>query len=275
MSETTDNKKGTGTEGAKASRYQVPNLDRALTIMELLSKTPAMTTTEISDHLKIPKNSVFRIAHTLSDRGYLMRDEATKSFSLTRKLFSLGHTGADEHSLVERSLEIMRDLRDETMETVLIGTLLGAEGVVLEQVVGKHNFKFMVEPGLRFSLHTAAPGKAIIAHLPEKEAKKLVDQLEMPRMTNNTITSAPAFHRELVKVRELGYGVDCSEEFEGQHCIGAPIFNAYSYPIASIWITAPSTRLPETDFQRVGLSIAASAREISKRFGHRSSAGAA
>lgn len=254
---------------SKMSRYQVPNLDRALTIMELLSQSPGMTTTEISDHLKIPKNSVFRIAHTLSDRGYLLRDEATKSFALTRKLFSLGHTGADEHSLVERSLEFMRTLRDDTKETVLIGTLLGTEGVVLEQVVGRHNFKFMVEPGLRFYLHTAAPGKAIIAHLPEKEARSLVEQLPMPRLTNRTITSQLGFHRELEKVRELGYAVDCSEEFEGQHCLAAPIFNSYSYPIASVWITAPSIRLPETDFHKVGLRIAQSAREISKRFGHR------
>ena len=256
-------------ETPEKSRYQVPNLDRALTMMELLSKEPGLTTTEISERLKIPKNSVFRIAHTLTDRGYLVREESNKSFMLTRKLFSLGDTGTGEQSLVEEALDVMRALRDETMETVLIGTLLGVEGVVLEQVAGRHNFKFMVEPGLRFYLHTAAPGKAMIAFLPEEDAKKLVSKMRMPRMTNNTITSAAGYLRELKKVRELGYAVDCSEEFEGQHCIGAPIFNSYSYPIASIWITAPSTRLPETDFEKAGRLIATKAAEISKRFGHR------
>ncbi len=253
-----------------ASRYQVPNLDRALTIMELLSDHPnGLNTTEIAERLRVPKNSVFRITRTLFERGYLHRDESNKSFRLTEKFFHLGSSSSGEQSLIERSLAVMRELRDETRETVLIGTLLGSEGVVLEQVVGKHPFKFMVDPGLRFYLHTAAPGKAILARLPETEAERVLQTMPMPRFTDRTITSVEDFRKELQRVREDGYAVDCAEEFEGQHCVAAAIVNAYHYPIAAIWITAPSTRFPETRFEEIGRLTAACATRISERFGSR------
>ena len=54
----------------------------------------------------------------------------------------------------------------------------GNEGVVLEQVPGLHSVKFLVDPGHRFPLHTAAPGKAILAFLPEEEQNELLDRIE-------------------------------------------------------------------------------------------------
>ena len=57
-------------------RYRVPILDRTLDLLELLSSQPqALTLTELTEALKMPKNSVFRIATTLTLRGYAERDE--------------------------------------------------------------------------------------------------------------------------------------------------------------------------------------------------------
>ena len=74
----------------EASRYSVPNLDRALSLLEVLSATPAgLTLSELAATLHIPTNSVFRISRTLEERGYLERQEATKRFCLTQKLLRL------------------------------------------------------------------------------------------------------------------------------------------------------------------------------------------
>ena len=48
------------------SRYSVPNLDRALSMLELLSGAPeGMSQKELASALEIPSNSVFRISRTL------------------------------------------------------------------------------------------------------------------------------------------------------------------------------------------------------------------
>ena len=252
------------------SRYSVPNLDRALSILELLSGAPeGMTQTEVASALEIPGNSVFRISRTLEERGYLERDELNKRLRLTQKLLRLScRTSSGERSVTECSLEAMRALREGTMETVLLGTLSGSEGIVIEQISGKHPFRFVVDVGVRFALHTAAPGKAILAALPAAEADAILAQMPFTRFNEHTIQNASDFRRELQKTREAGYGVDAGEEREGAHCIGAAILNPQGHPVAAVWVTGPSSRLPARDFPKIGKQVKDTAAQISAKLGY-------
>ncbi len=251
------------------SKYHVPNLERALHLIELLSRSPVgMGLTEISNQLGISKNSTFRIAMTLLDHGYLSRDEASKIFNLTGKFLSLGYAAVTEQNLLEKSMDILRDLRNGVKETVLIGVILGDEGVVLEQVPGLYSFKFWIDIGSRFPLHTAVPSKSILAYLPEKIQSSICERIDFKRFTDKTIISLDAFYEELRGVKQTGYAIDGGEEVEGMHCIGAPIFNGNSYPVAAIWVTGPSDRLPATQFKDIGLLVKSQALRISQRLGY-------
>ena len=253
-----------------SNTYNIPSLERALRIMEFLAKQPkGCGASEIADQLGYPRNSVFRILRTLNMHGYVWRNEMEKTYQLSTKLLALGYATLGENNLVEKSLDIMRELRDETKETVLIGTIAGNEGIVLEQVPSLYQVKFLVDPGHRFPLHTAAPGKAMLAFLPDEEQDKLLDQLEYTRFTGRTITRKEALRAELADVREKGYARDLAEEIEGLHCVAVPVFNHCGYPIASIWVTGPSYRLPPKEFGRFGKSLAEKGTRISQRFGYK------
>ena len=250
------------------SRYRVPILDRALSLIELLGRYPnGLNVTELSETLQIPKNSAFRIAVTLQENGYLERLEPSKSYRLTSKFMACGASAVSEYNLFEKSIGVMRRLRDATRETVLLGTRIGIEGVVLDQVPGTHNFRFAVDPGVRFPLHTAAPGKAMLAYLPDDERGIVLERMPFKRFTQNTIVTAEDFEADLAGVRERGYGFDLAEEMEGQYCVGAPIFDAKNYPSASIWITAPATRLPDSELDDLGRLIRSHADEVSFAMG--------
>jgi len=231
-------------------RYIIPNLDRALRVLELLGEAGEhLSVSSIASKLGIPQNSAFRIGRTLEARGYVVRDPDTKTFQLTPKLFTVGAAAAGRgHNLVEAGIDPIRRLRDATRETVLLGSLLGAEGVVLEQSVGTHTFKFMVDPGLRFPLHTAAPGKAMLAALPESEAEAILSRMTLRRFTDRTITTKKAFREELAVARETGFGVDRGEEEDGQHCVGVAVLDSRGLLAGAVWITAPSSRLHESQF---------------------------
>lgn len=251
------------------SKYHVPNLERALFMIELLASSSAgMGLTEISNQLGISKNSTFRIAMTLLHHGYLTRDENSKVFNLSGKLLSVGYAAVTEQNLLEKSMDVLRDLRNSTKETVLIGIILADEGVVLEQVPGLHSFKFWIDVGTRFPLHTAVPSKAILAFLPEKIQQPICERIEFKKYTNKTITKLDDFLEELKTVKEKGFAKDDGEEVEGMHCIGAPIFNGNSYPVAAIWITGPSDRLPKSQFDQLGMSVKDHALRISQRLGY-------
>jgi DNA-binding IclR family transcriptional regulator len=252
------------------SRYSVPNLDRALSILETLSAAPTgLTLSELAAALEIPTNSVFRISRTLEERGYLERNETTKKFQLTQKLLRLSCApAAGERSLTESALETMRSLRDQTLETVLLGTISGAEGIVIEQVPGRHLFRFCVDVGVRFELHTAAPGKAMLAAMPAGEAEALMDQMPFTRFNPRTITERTAFEAELECTRVRGFGVDEGEEREGAHCVGSVILDRQGWPVGAIWLTGPSSRLPASRFASVGALVREAARSISNKLGY-------
>jgi IclR family acetate operon transcriptional repressor len=244
----------------------VPALERGLDVLELLSSEPGgLGISELSAALLLPKNAVFRIAHTLVARGYLLRDEASKRFRLTTKMLTVGQPRTGDVSLVEAALGPMRGLRDATKETVQLGLGIGEEGVIIEQVAGLHPLRIAVDPGLRFPLHNNAPGKVLLAFQPEKERAELASRLKLVRSTNRTITSSAELLMECERVLAQGYGTDFGEADEGIHCIAAPILGRHAALLAVLWVSAPARRMPKESFAAIGRQVRAAAAEISRR----------
>ena len=169
------------TSSSKDSSGSVPALDRTLDILELLSSAEkGLSLSALSQQLDLPKNAVFRITQTLMARGYLDRDTKTKEFELTSKLMRIASFRSNRLSLPELALQEMKALRDQTRETVQLGTLSGNEGVIIEQVEGLEALRIVVDIGLRFLLHCNAPGKcfSLICRSPKErnESKKWISK---------------------------------------------------------------------------------------------------
>lgn len=251
------------------ARYKVPNLERGLLIMEHLMAFPqGLQQSELAAQLRLSKTSVFRVTMTLLECGYLVRDPETKALRLSRKLIAMGNRTLGEDDLVSSALDVMKRLRDLVKETVLIGTVVGTEMVVLGQVLGSHPFKFSVDLGMRLPIHSSAPGKAIIAYLPEPEWRELTGKINFVRFNERTITTVQAFMAELEQVRTNRYALDQGEQLSGIHCVAAPVFNRHGYPIAAVWTTGPADRVRTEDFPSVGEQVKTHADIISSRLGY-------
>jgi len=247
-------------------RYHVPNLKRALEVFELLAKNvEGLTIPEIVRVTHYSKSSIFRIICTLEDCGYVVNNQRTVRMS--RKLAALGYAAFGESNIVEKSMDIIRQMRDELGETAMLGTMLEDECVLIEQAPGRYPFKFLGEVGMRICFNASAPGKAMLANLPKDELEKKLPSIKFIKFNDRTITSIENFKIELQKVRACGYAVDNGEEIEGVNCIGAPVFDAHGYPVAAIWITGPQRRIDTADFEQIGLKIKNFARIISERLG--------
>lgn len=251
------------------SKYSVPNLERALRVFELLSQCKeGLTVSQIAKELEVPRNSIFRICATLREQGYIQYFRDTQQVILTRKLFSIGYSALADDNIVQLAADAMRSLRDETKETVLLGTLMEREGAVLEELAGLHHFNFRLQRGARFFLHCTAPGKAILAYLSKAQQASILDNLKLTRFNKNTITSKSELLKELKNISNSGISYDEAEQIEGCHCIAAPIMDQYGHPVASIWITGPSSRLPISDFPKLGIKVKAAADKVSNLLGY-------
>jgi DNA-binding IclR family transcriptional regulator len=240
-----------------------------LEIIEFLAlHSNGKSLSEIAQALEYPKNSVFRILNTLLAFGYVDRNEATMLFTLSRKFVTLSYGSAQGKNLLENALDLMRELRDDVEETVVISIVDRSEGITLEQIQGLHPFRFVCDPGNRQPLHASASPKAILAFLPGREQAALVDRMSFPRFNARTIGSREEYRKELERVRGCGYAVDRAEQLEGVHCIAAPVFDHRGYPVAAITVTGPADRLPASEFERLGARVCACALRISQRLGY-------
>src|SRR5512137_1970271 len=115
-------------------------------ILEHLMNHPqGLQQSEIAGQLRYSKTSVFRVTMTLLEFGYLVRDPETKALRLSRKLLAMGNRALGEDNLIALSLDVLKRLRDAVRETVLMGTIVEDELVVLAQELGSHPFKFSVD----------------------------------------------------------------------------------------------------------------------------------
>jgi DNA-binding IclR family transcriptional regulator len=262
------------TVSQKSAGFKVPSLERALVIMEFLVENPRpYGMRELAKELKIPFNSVYRIVNTLHEFGYLDRDERSKEFTLSRKLFSMAYGSRESKTLMENSLDVMRSLRDALGEEVTLSVLRNGDGLILEEIPSTHPFRTVSEPGSVQPAHASAATKALYAFLPDAEREPLLKRMKLTRYTERTITTKQAFRLQLAEVRRNGYAEDDGEGPAGANCVAASILDHRGYPIAALTVTGPATRMPAAKFPQIGPIVQAHALRISQRFGYRAEEG--
>ncbi|WP_374043894.1 IclR family transcriptional regulator [uncultured Mediterranea sp.] len=253
----------------KDTGYSVPNLEKGLAVLDYLSYSyQGKTLQEIKDDLEISQTTAYRILNAMVRLEYLMYEEDSRRYKLSRKLLTLGFRALNEHQLLETVFPYMRELRDKLKETVCFGVLGEEKGIFIDQAQGSYAFSFKLSPGKPFELHCSAPGKAIMAYLPNTVRDRYLSYMEFKRFNERTITSRERYLEELENVFRQGFAMDNEEELSGVICIGAPVFNFRGYPCGAIWISGPKDRLPEKVIEEDAALIKETAARISAELGY-------
>ena len=249
------------------SRSEVTSLQRGLAVLELLAQRPdGATLSEITEHLALPGASVLRLARTLVDLGYLVRDDSSKKYYMTKSFLMLGEPRTATRGLSECAIAAMRRIRQATGETTQLCCLIDVEMVIIEQLISVHPFKYSADLGARCPSYSCAPGKVIIAFLSDNEREETLGRIQFKRFTPNTIVSKRAMRDELAQIREQGFALDREEGMAGIHCVAAPILDRQGFAIAAITIAGPSSRVREDEFEVIGEIVREGARQASNEF---------
>ena len=250
--------------------YAIPMLKKGFDMLEIMTHYPeGITMLEITQAMGLSKTTVYRLLGSLQQMGYVSKNETNARYHLTKKLLGLGLKALGEANLVELSLPVMQALRDEIKESVMLGILMNNRVVLLEQVIGSHNFTFLLRSGNSFNLHSSAPGKIFLAYTKNKILQEqLLDSIDFQVYNERTIASKEAMLQEIEEVRSLGYALDQEEEMAGVHCVATPIFNQYGMLIAALWTSGPSGRLRKEDFPEVARKLQEASDLISLKLGY-------
>jgi IclR family acetate operon transcriptional repressor len=252
---------------AADERSGSPGAVRTLAILETLSGAgdAGLTAAELARRLEMPANSTLRILEVLEERRYVERGGEDRRYRLTGRLLDLARPQIGDRSLASVAFDALCALRDATGETAQLCVRAQNKCVIIEQAASRQSVKVLGEVGFRVPLYSCAPGKAILAGLPEAELAAFFKQVPLKQFTPSTLATREKLTAALVESRRTGYAVDRSEGMEGIHCVGAAILDRRGYPVGGITVIGPAFRLRERHFKEAGRRCAEAAAEIARR----------
>jgi DNA-binding IclR family transcriptional regulator len=222
----------------------VPSLDKALCILELLTRSRAgLTLPDLVEQSGMAKSSAHYLLVTLERRGYVHRNERAGRYQLGMKLFSLANSALNGLGLRQKSAPHLAALRIKTGLTVHFAILEQNEAVLISKHDGQSGPKLATWVGKRMDLHCTGLGKALIAYLPASEVDDIVQARGLGRHNENTISNPKRFREELERVTRMGYALDDEEDELGMRCIGVPVFGRSGRPVAAISIAGTTSEI--------------------------------
>lgn len=212
-----------------------PALDRALTLLELLSQSRnGLTLPELAGQASLPRSSVHYLLVTLERRGYLHRNPRTSRYLFGRQVLALANAALPSLGIRQQAGPHLQRLATQTGLTAHLAVFERDSAVVVAKHESSQSPRLPTWVGRRISLHSTSLGKAILAFLPAVELDELLAAHPLARHNQHTLASPRRLREELARVAALGHAVDNEEEELGLRCVGAPIWTPSSDTPAAV-----------------------------------------
>jgi len=246
----------------------VQSLYRGLLLLEAvaLAERP-LSLAELTPVLGIDRSSVFRLLSTLRQQGFLAQLPETKEYVLGSTVGRLARRFRLNDLLVPLARPQVAALASTTGETTHLAVLEGCEAVLIDHELTRQAVGVAAGSGFSVPLHCTSVGKALLADHDRASLTALLGNEPLARFTRRTIVAVAALADECRKTRARGYALDDEEHNDGVRCIACPIRDAADQVVASIGVSAPSTRLPRERFRSIAEKVNAAAEAIAAGLG--------
>ncbi|WP_255396819.1 IclR family transcriptional regulator [Petrotoga sp. SL27] len=242
---------------------------KVIEVLDYIVYSPKpVNVTEIAREFDMSMSNAYKYLDDLY-KGGLLSKNSDKSYFPSFKLVEYGSIILKKVNLREIAHPHLVDLMVKTGQTVHLAIKEGYEGIYIEKIEGPNSLPMMSRIGMKMNLYATGFGKAILAHLPEKEVEEYLKIVEQKKRGKNTITDPNELKNELKKIRKRGYAIDNEENEIGIFCIGAPIFNYDKKVIAGVSISMSVARAEEKKVDEYIRYVMECAKNISEFLGHK------
>ena len=206
--------------------------DRALSIAAIAKKTG------------FGRSATQRFVYTLEQLRYLRRDPATRLYSLTPRVLDFACTYLGTDPLVAIALRHMAEASDRCGEGFSLTENDDTENIVVARVPSRHPISVNSALGTRFPAFCSAPGRVILAFLPEEQALDIIDRTDRKPLTDHTVTDRKKLIELMAEARESGVIVAEQEIIAGTISVAAPVFDLARRPVGAVNTFVPIVRWP-------------------------------
>jgi DNA-binding IclR family transcriptional regulator len=223
---------------------------KAFAILRLIGETrPVVTAADLVRELGMNAITAHRFLKTLEHEGALVQG-AKGSYRLGYMLADLGERALQDGEL-GRVLQPVLDAVTADLEEASMATLYQTGKVVcIARAVSGRSLSVDVRVGHRLEAYCTAHGKIWLAHLPERERRRYLDEVELIGKTGATITDRAALAAEIAAARDAGYALNRGEREDGISAIAVPVLSRNGRMIAGLSLFGPSSRLSQAALER-------------------------
>lgn len=232
---------------------------RAFQVLEAVARHGApLSVTEISRHIGLDRATCYRMLRTIEEAGYLVRDDETRNYRMSRRVLSLAkHLLAEDGDRLLVSQALKR-ISAASGETAHYSEIDHDSAILTQRSKGVQLVAVDFQIGERSALHTTSVGKAILAFQSPVFIEAYLEKPLRPS-TEYTITDPKVLITELDRVRATGIAYDHYELALGMKCVAVPARETDGAVRAGISISGPDSRFTDARLEELGRLVAAEA----------------
>ena len=248
---------------------QIQSIERAATVLRLLTGQPRRGVAELASELKLPKGTVYGILRTLQTVGFVEQDLESGKYQLGPALLHIGSRYLEGNELRMRALQWSERLATDTGTNVSIGVPHESLVLVVHHVFRPDDTPGALAVGSLMPLHATALGKALLAH--RRDLTDIVVNSDLATYTSATVTNVGRLSEQLETIADRGWADDVEELLPRVASIAAPIASRQRTVVGAIAVSGPVERICADRAPRPELAdlVMDSARAISRELGWR------
>ncbi|MGA9658353.1 MAG: IclR family transcriptional regulator [Asticcacaulis sp.] len=202
----------------RQQKSDVPSVEKALDIIELLSLRPnGLTMNELTRELDRSMGEIYRIVVYLTNRGYVQRDESTDRYGMTLRMFELSHQFGPTDNILKLASPILEKISFRTEQSCHLAVLYKASILVLASSPSPRPASYSVKAGATFPFMTTSSGVVILSFLEEDKRDRYLASL--PLGEQNVLME------RLMRIKDQGYETAPSTLMHGVTNLSAPVFS--------------------------------------------------
>ncbi len=196
---------------------------RLLQILECLAKNRgALRLQEIAKLTELTQPTVLRYLYALEAANYVYQERDSSRYALTWKVCRLTQNINSYLSLRNISSPFIMDFAN----TFSVGACLVVEEkgeCMYLDCIDIPNHPSLQKIGKRAPLHATASGKVLLSHYSPSKLNNFIEDSDLTKLTEFTITDPEKLTAELEQIREQGFATDEQECEMGLRCISMPL----------------------------------------------------
>ena len=224
-------------------RYRVEAVTRAVRLLRKLRDGRPAGTEDISVAADVPPAFAQLALEALGRHGLVRQeDPETGAWSLGLAWMRLADARRRQTDLRELALPIMRRMRDDVDETVILCVRRGHRRVNIDYVESTQAIRRITQHGFETALHIGAAGRALLCGLNDDELGDYFADLASNTGRGERMSDVQQYMAEIEDVRRLGYSQARGEMTADTAAVSAPVFDHTGTVIAALTVSCPGDR---------------------------------